>query len=198
MPRPYAQGRSTGRTSQVPRAIASPGLVGGHCIGVDPYYLTHRAERSGYHPEVILAGRRVNDAMGARIARQCVRMIMKGNGRSSSEACVTVLGLTFKENVPDIRNSKVVDIVRELQGFGIPVQAHDPVADPRDAQSEYGISLVSRDALQPAQERQGRGVARQSKASARTPSRRRRSMATLKCFVECTPWCGQMGDLRIG
>jgi UDP-N-acetyl-D-mannosaminuronate dehydrogenase len=114
------------------------------------YYLTHRAERSGYHPEVILAGRRMNDAMGARIAHQCVRMIMKGNGRSSSEACVTVLGLTFKENVPDIRNSKVVDIVRELQGFGIPVQAHDPVADPKDAQSEYGISLVSRDALQPA------------------------------------------------
>jgi UDP-N-acetyl-D-galactosamine dehydrogenase len=77
-------------------------------------------------------------------------MIMKGNGRSSSEACVTVLGLTFKEDVPDIRNSKVVDIVRELQGFGIPVQAHDPVADPKDAQSEYGINLVSRDALQPA------------------------------------------------
>jgi UDP-N-acetyl-D-glucosamine/UDP-N-acetyl-D-galactosamine dehydrogenase len=128
----------------------TPGLVGGHCIGVDPYYLTHRAERSGFHPEVILAGRRMNDAMGAGIARQCVRMIMKGNGQSSSEACVTVLGLTFKENVPDIRNSKVVDIVRELQGFGVPVQAHDPIADPKDAQSEYGISLVSRDALQPA------------------------------------------------
>jgi UDP-N-acetyl-D-galactosamine dehydrogenase len=116
----------------------TPGLVGGHCIGVDPYYLTHRAERSGYHPEVILAGRRMNDAMGARIARQCVRMIMKGNGRSSSEACVTVLGLTFKENVPDIRNSKVVDIVRELQGFGIPVQAHDPVADPRMRKANTG------------------------------------------------------------
>ena len=129
----------------------TPGLVGGHCIGVDPYYLTHRAERSGYHPEVILAGRRVNDSMGARIARQCVRMIMNGNGRSDGEsACVTILGLTFKENVPDIRNSKVIDIVRELQGFGIPVQAHDPIADPNDAQSEYGISLVSRDALQPA------------------------------------------------
>jgi UDP-N-acetyl-D-galactosamine dehydrogenase len=129
----------------------TPGLVGGHCIGVDPYYLTHRAERSGYHPEVILAGRRMNDSMGARIARQCIRMIMKGNGRSSSDSpCVTVLGLTFKENIPDIRNSKVIDIVRELQGFGIPVQAHDPFADPEDAQSEYGINLVSRDALQPA------------------------------------------------
>jgi UDP-N-acetyl-D-galactosamine dehydrogenase len=128
----------------------TPGLVGGHCIGVDPYYLTHRAERSGYHPEVILAGRRMNDGMGARIGRQCVRMIMKDNGRSSSELCVTVLGLTFKENVPDIRNSKVIDIVRELQGFGIPVQVHDPIADPKDAQSEYGINLASRDALQPA------------------------------------------------
>jgi UDP-N-acetyl-D-glucosamine/UDP-N-acetyl-D-galactosamine dehydrogenase len=128
----------------------TPGLVGGHCIGVDPYYLTHRAERSGYHPEVILAGRRMNDGMGARIARQCVRMIMNHNGRSSSEPCVTVLGLTFKENVPDIRNSKVIDIVRELQGFGIPVQVHDPIADPKDAQIEYGINLAFRDALQPA------------------------------------------------
>jgi UDP-N-acetyl-D-glucosamine/UDP-N-acetyl-D-galactosamine dehydrogenase len=128
----------------------TPGLVGGHCIGVDPYYLTHRAERSGYHPEIILAGRRVNDGMGARIARQCVRMIMKGHGPSSSEVRVTVLGLTFKENVPDIRNSKVFDIVREFQGFGIPVQVHDPIADPKDAQTENGINLVSRDALQPA------------------------------------------------
>jgi UDP-N-acetyl-D-glucosamine/UDP-N-acetyl-D-galactosamine dehydrogenase len=130
----------------------TPGLVGGHCIGVDPYYLTHRAERSGYHPEVILAGRRVNDSMGARIARQCVRMIMNGNGRSSGEdGGVTILGLTFKENIPDIRNSKVMDIIRELQGFGIPIQVHDPIADPGAAQSEYGIKLLPRHALQPAQ-----------------------------------------------
>ena len=189
----------------------TPGLVGGHCIGVDPYYLTHRAERSGYHPEVILAGRRMNDAMGVGIARQCARMIMKGNGQSSSEACVTVLGLTFKENVPDIRNSKVIDIVRELQGFGVPVQAHDPIAEPqgrakriRDQSRVQRCSsagpcrnsrrpallfrrrrLVARDQL--AQERQGRGVGRQSKASARTPSRRGRSMATLKCFAFVRP-----------
>ena len=129
----------------------TPGLVGGHCIGVDPYYLTHRAERSGYHPEVILAGRRVNDSMGARIARQCVRM-MNANGRSGGDnGGVTILGLTFKENIPDIRNSKVMDIIRELQGFRIPIQAHDPIADPGDAQSEYGIELLPRHALQPGQ-----------------------------------------------
>ncbi len=123
-----------------------PGLVGGHCIGVDPYYLTHRAERAGYHPQVILAGRRINDGVGQRIARDCVRLLLRAG---TSNATVTVLGLTFKEDVPDIRNSKVVDIVRELKSFGIKVQVHDPIALPDEAMEEYEIELVRRDALQP-------------------------------------------------
>lgn len=125
----------------------TPGLVGGHCIGVDPYYLTHRAEKAGYHPEVILAGRRVNDSTGARIARQCVRMVMQG---SNGRGLVTILGMTFKENVPDIRNTKVMDIWRELQGFRIPVQIHDPIADSSEAEAEYGVKLTPRESLQPA------------------------------------------------
>jgi UDP-N-acetyl-D-glucosamine/UDP-N-acetyl-D-galactosamine dehydrogenase len=124
-----------------------PGLVGGHCIGVDPYYLTFRAEKAGYHPEVILAGRRINDGVGARVARECVRRLLK---RHCSAAVVTVLGLTFKENVPDIRNSKVVDIVRELNSFGIDVQVHDPLALPHEAEAEYGIKLVALEALRAA------------------------------------------------
>jgi len=129
----------------------TPGLVGGHCIGVDPYYLTYRAERSGYHPEVILAGRRMNDSTGARVARQCIRMLMKDNTRDNGgTALVTVLGLTFKENVPDVRNSRAVDIIRELQTFGVEVQAHDPIADREDARSAYGIELIARDRLRPA------------------------------------------------
>ncbi len=122
----------------------TPGLVGGHCIGVDPYYLTHRAEKAGYHPEIILAGRRINDEVGKRIARECLRRLLK-SGRSPGQ--VTVLGLTFKENVPDIRNSKVVDIVRELESFGVTVQVHDPLADANDARREYGITLASLDEL---------------------------------------------------
>jgi len=124
-----------------------PGLVGGHCIGVDPYYLTHRAERAGYHPQVILAGRRINDGVGPRIARECVRLLLRAG---ASDATVTVLGLAFKEDVPDIRNSKVVDIVDELKSFGINVQVHDPLALPGDAQREYQINLLSKDALRPA------------------------------------------------
>ncbi len=124
-----------------------PGLVGGHCIGVDPYYLTHRAERAGYHPQVILAGRRINDGVGQRIARECVRLLLRAG---TSDATVTVLGLTFKEDVPDIRNSRVVDIVRELKSFGIKVQVHDPIALPNEAMEEYEIELVGRDALRPA------------------------------------------------
>jgi UDP-N-acetyl-D-glucosamine/UDP-N-acetyl-D-galactosamine dehydrogenase len=124
-----------------------PGLVGGHCIGVDPYYLTHRAERAGYHPEVILAGRRINDGVGSYIARECVRLLLRSG---SADATVTVLGLTFKENVPDIRNSKVVDIVRELKSFGIKVQVHDPLASSDEAADEYGIELLSADELCPA------------------------------------------------
>jgi UDP-N-acetyl-D-glucosamine/UDP-N-acetyl-D-galactosamine dehydrogenase len=116
----------------------TPGLVGGHCIGVDPYYLTYRAEKAGYHPDVILAGRRINDSIGVRVARECLRRLLKAGTRSER---VTVLGLTFKENVVDIRNSQVVDIVREFQSFGVSVQVHDPFADPTAALQEYGISL---------------------------------------------------------
>jgi UDP-N-acetyl-D-glucosamine/UDP-N-acetyl-D-galactosamine dehydrogenase len=126
----------------------TPGLVGGHCIGVDPYYLTHRAERAGYHPEVILAGRRINDGVGQRVARECIRRLMR-NGSTSK--LVTVLGLTFKENVPDIRNSKVVDIVRELKSFGASVQIHDPLAAAADAEHEYGIKLTDLEQLEPAE-----------------------------------------------
>jgi UDP-N-acetyl-D-galactosamine dehydrogenase len=124
-----------------------PGLVGGHCIGVDPYYLTYRAERAGYHPEVILAGRRINDEMGRRIARECIRGLLRRKGRGG---VVTILGMTFKENVPDIRNSRVIDIVRELQSFGVTVQISDPLADARAVAEEYGVTLTDLDALQPA------------------------------------------------
>src|SRR3954454_18121314 len=124
-----------------------PGLVGGHCIGVDPYYLTYRAERAGYHPEVILAGRRINDNVGQRVALACVQSLFK---RGRTNAIVTVLGITFKENVPDTRNSGVVDIVRELENVGVEVQVHDPLALPEEAKHEYGITLVERDKLKPA------------------------------------------------
>jgi UDP-N-acetyl-D-galactosamine dehydrogenase len=124
-----------------------PGLVGGHCIGVDPYYLTFRAEKAGYHPEVILAGRRINDGMGQRIARECIRGLLR---RKGTGGIVTVLGLSFKENIPDTRNSRVVDIIRELQSFGLTVQVHDPLANPADARQEYGLELVDIDTLRPA------------------------------------------------
>jgi UDP-N-acetyl-D-glucosamine/UDP-N-acetyl-D-galactosamine dehydrogenase len=117
-----------------------PGLVGGHCIGVDPYYLTHKAELVGYHPEVILAGRRINDGMGPHIARKTVQQIIHA-GRNVKGARVNVLGLTFKENCPDIRNSKVVDIVRELHDFGVETFVHDPAADPAAALDEYDLEL---------------------------------------------------------
>jgi UDP-N-acetyl-D-galactosamine dehydrogenase len=124
-----------------------PGLVGGHCIGVDPYYLTFRAEKAGYHPEVILAGRRINDGMGQRVARECVRGLLRRKGRGG---IVTILGLTFKEDVPDTRNSRVVDIIRELETFGLDVQVHDPLANAADAKHEYGLTLTELDALRPA------------------------------------------------
>jgi UDP-N-acetyl-D-glucosamine/UDP-N-acetyl-D-galactosamine dehydrogenase len=118
-----------------------PGLVGGHCIGVDPYYLTYKAETVGYHPQVILAGRKINDGMGKYVAEQTVkRMILRGFQVNRDR--VIVLGLTFKENCPDTRNSRVVDVVRELQSFGAEVLVHDPVADPREAEREYGIRLT--------------------------------------------------------
>jgi len=124
-----------------------PGLVGGHCIGVDPYYLTYRAEKAGYHPEVILAGRRINDGMGQRIAKECIRGLLRRKGTGGT---VTVLGLTFKEDVPDTRNSRVADIVRELESFGLQVQVHDPLADPQDAKREYGLTITALDVLKPA------------------------------------------------
>ena len=124
-----------------------PGLVGGHCIGVDPYYLTYRAEKAGYHPEIILAGRRINDAMAERVANECMRMLLQ---RGSANPTVTILGMTFKENVPDIRNTKVVDIVLALRKVGIAVQVHDPVALPEEAAHEYQMTLTPFDQLKPA------------------------------------------------
>ena len=123
-----------------------PGLVGGHCIGVDPYYLTYKAETIGYHPQVILAGRKINDGMGKYVAEQTIkRMILRGFSVSKED--VIVLGLTFKENCPDTRNSRVVDVIRELQSFGARVHVHDPVADAKEAEREYGIRLTPWDEL---------------------------------------------------
>lgn len=126
-----------------------PGLVGGHCIGVDPYYLTHKAEKLGYIPQVILAGRRINDGMGKFIAQRVVKEMIHA-GHSILHSTVTVLGLTFKEDCPDLRNSKVIDIIRELQDYGINVQVHDPLADSTEAEHEYGVELTPYDKLQPA------------------------------------------------
>ncbi len=123
-----------------------PGLVGGHCIGVDPYYLTHKAEMLGYHPEVILAGRRINDGMATWVAQQTVKLMIN-NGCSVKGAQVIVLGLTFKENCPDLRNSKVADLVKELQSFGCKVSVHDPLGNAEEALHEYGIELVPWPAL---------------------------------------------------
>jgi UDP-N-acetyl-D-galactosamine dehydrogenase len=125
----------------------TPGLVGGHCIGVDPYYLTFRAEKAGYHPEIILAGRRINDNMGPRIARECMRALLQ-SGRANPT--VTVLGMTFKENVPDIRNSKVIDIARELARVGVGVQMADPLASAEETAHEYELKLTPLESLQPA------------------------------------------------
>jgi UDP-N-acetyl-D-galactosamine dehydrogenase len=118
-----------------------PGLVGGHCIGVDPYYLTHKATEVGYHPEVILAGRRINDGMGLWVAQECVRLLIAA-GRPVKGARVLVLGLTFKEDVPDVRNTRVVDVISELRRFGAEPVVCDPVADPAEARHEYGIDLA--------------------------------------------------------
>ena len=126
-----------------------PGLVGGHCIGVDPYYLTHKAEMLGYHPQVILAGRRINDGMAAYVAQQTVKQMIQA-GSCIKGAKVIVLGLTFKENCPDLRNSKVADVVRELKDYGCEVSVHDPIAETHEAEHEYGISLTPWDRL-PAQ-----------------------------------------------
>ena len=123
-----------------------PGLVGGHCIGVDPYYLTHKAEMIGYHPQVILAGRRINDGMAKFVAEKTVKSIISA-GFHVKGSKVNVIGLTFKENCPDLRNSKVADIVYELQSYGVEVHVHDPVAEADEAKHEYGIALQSWESL---------------------------------------------------
>jgi UDP-N-acetyl-D-galactosamine dehydrogenase len=123
-----------------------PGLVGGHCIGVDPYYLTFKAESVGYHPEMILAGRRINDGMGKYIAERTVKMLIK-QGKTVKGAKVALLGITFKENVPDLRNTRVVDIVHELNDYGVDVLIHDPLADPQEAKEHYGLEMVSLETL---------------------------------------------------
>jgi len=119
-----------------------PGLVGGHCIGVDPYYLTHKAQEIGYHPEVILAGRRINDSMGFYVAGQVVKLMIK-KGHTINASRVLVLGMTFKENCPDVRNSRVIDIVTELRQFGCTVDVYDPWADHKEVKHEYGLDLIS-------------------------------------------------------
>ena len=122
----------------------TPGLVGGHCIGVDPYYLTAKAESLGYHPQVILAGRRINDGMGAYVAQKTIKLLI-GSDQPVRRCRVGILGLTFKENVPDLRNSRVPDIVAELRQFGVDALVHDPLADALEAEREYGIRLASMD-----------------------------------------------------
>lgn len=119
-----------------------PGLVGGHCIGVDPYYLTHKAQAIGYHPEIILAGRRLNDSMGFYVVNQVIKLMVQRDLLSPRSRAL-ILGLTFKENCPDLRNTRVVDMVAELRSFGIAVDVHDPWADPAEAAQEYGIELVA-------------------------------------------------------
>ena len=123
-----------------------PGLVGGHCIGVDPYYLTHKAQKLGYHPEVILAGRRINDGMGKFVAEQTIKMLVRA-GHPIKDCPIVVLGLTFKEDCPDLRNSRVIDVIRELESYGAQVVVHDPVADAAEAHHEYGVDLVDWDKL---------------------------------------------------
>lgn len=127
-----------------------PGLVGGHCIGVDPYYLTHKAQSIGHHPEVILAGRRVNDRMGKFIAEKTIKEMIKA-GCNIKESVIGVLGFTFKEDCPDLRNTRVIDIVEELRSYGAKVLVHDPIADKQEALDEYGVELSEFDEINKAQ-----------------------------------------------
>jgi UDP-N-acetyl-D-galactosamine dehydrogenase len=119
-----------------------PGLVGGHCIGVDPYYLTYKAQSLGYNPEVILSGRRINDDMGPYVAKRCIQL-MAHEGKDVVHSRVLVMGATFKENVSDVRNSKVADIIKELKDFSVTVDVVDPHADSHELQEEYGFSLIT-------------------------------------------------------
>ena len=123
-----------------------PGLVGGHCIGVDPYYLTYKAEETGHHPQVILAGRRINDYVGKYVAETCIKMLAKQDCMIRS-ARIGVLGLTFKENVPDLRNTRVIDIIRELNEYCSEVLVHDPMALPDEAEAELGLPLSDLDEM---------------------------------------------------
>jgi UDP-N-acetyl-D-galactosamine dehydrogenase len=123
-----------------------PGLVGGHCIGVDPYYLTHKAEEMGYHPQIILSGRRLNDNMGIYVANQVIKLMIK-KGHKIEGSKVLVLGITFKENCPDIRNSKVIDVINELKEFGCNIDVYDPWADNEEVKREYGIDLIDNSKL---------------------------------------------------
>jgi len=130
----------------------SPGLVGGHCIGVDPYYLTHKAEQLAYIPQVILSGRRINDGMGVFVAKEVVKKTLARGGIKfdGHRPLVTILGLTFKENVSDLRNTRVIDIVTALKSYSFDVQVHDPLAHPAEAEHEYGIRLTPLEQLKPA------------------------------------------------
>jgi UDP-N-acetyl-D-galactosamine dehydrogenase len=120
-----------------------PGLVGGHCIGVDPYYLTHKAESLGYHPQVILSGRKINDNMGQYVASSVIKL-MANKGLNIAKAKTLVLGITFKENCPDIRNSRVIDIITELKEYGMQVDVYDPHADAHEVKEEYGIQMLQK------------------------------------------------------
>jgi UDP-N-acetyl-D-galactosamine dehydrogenase len=120
-----------------------PGLVGGHCIGVDPYYLTHKAEMTGYHPQVILSGRRINDSMGQYVANRVVKLLIQKK-LPVQDASVLILGFTFKENCPDVRNTRVIDVLRELQEFGLQVDVYDPCAEAREVEEEYGLVLLEK------------------------------------------------------
>ena len=127
-----------------------PGLVGGHCIGVDPYYLTHKADMLGYHPQVILAGRRINDSMGKYVAEETIKQMIAAD-LPIKGSNIVVLGMTFKENCPDLRNSKVIDVIRELLTYGVKVHVHDPIASSKECEHEYGVKLTSWDQLPQAQ-----------------------------------------------
>jgi len=130
-------------TQAVLRAAGTPGLVGGHCIGVDPYYLTYKAEQIGYHSQIILAGRKINDDMGKYVAENTLKILIKAD-RQIKGCKVLVMGITFKENCPDIRNSKVIDIINELKEYGIKINVVDPLAEESEVQREYGIEQVRR------------------------------------------------------
>src|SRR5699024_4406931 len=119
----------------------TPGLVGGHCIGVDPYYFTYKAEQLGYHSQIILAGRKINDNMGKHVASNVIKSMIHAK-LNMNEARIGIFGLTFKENVPDVRNTKVIDIIKELNDYDVEVLVHDPVADSEDVKREFDLDLV--------------------------------------------------------